>query len=366
MTPTPVTGTLAGLILIPGLAGVVWLATNRGRDRRFAGQTPGLTPTSGAVEEPVPLIGAGPVAVQFQPPEGLRPGQLGTLIDEQANVLDVTATIVDLAVRGHLRIVELEREHWFSSRDWRLERLPSGTGDLLAYEKLLYDGLFETGEQVLLSSLKKTFAERMGKVQTALYEDVTRAGWFRGRPDKVRGVWQVAGIGLIIAGAIATFILGHELHWAPVGIAVILLGLALFFFASRMPARTAAGTAVLAQAKGFREYIRTAEAEQLRFEEGQDIFSRYLPYAVVFGETDRWVKVFGPLAAAAASAGTSPTWYAGPTGWDPTHFGASMGGFTSSASSTLSSSASSSSGGSGFSGGGSSGGGGGGGGGGSW
>ena len=204
MTPTPVTGTLAGLILIPGLAGVVWLATNRGRDRRFAGQTPGLTPTSGAVEEPVPLTGAGPVAVQFQPPEGLRPGQLGTLIDEQANVLDVTATIVDLAVRGHLRIVELEREHWFSSRDWRLERLPGGTGDLLAYEKLLYDGLFETGEQVLLSSLKKTFAARMGKVQTALYEDVTRAGWFRGRPDKVRGVWQVAGIGLIIAGAVAT------------------------------------------------------------------------------------------------------------------------------------------------------------------
>ena len=79
----------------------------------------------------MPLTGAGPVAVQFQPPDGLRPGQIGTLLDEQANVLDVTATIVDLAVRGHLRIVELERAHWFSSRDWRLERLPGGTGDLL-------------------------------------------------------------------------------------------------------------------------------------------------------------------------------------------------------------------------------------------
>ena len=221
MTPTPVTGTLAGLILIPGLAGVVWLVTNRGRDRRFAGQTPGSGADSGAVEEPVPLTGAGPVAVQFQPPEGLRPGQLGTLIDEQANVLDVTATIVDLAVRGHLRIVELERAHWFSSRDWRLERLPGGTGDLLPYEKLLYDGLFETGEQVLLSSLKKTFAARMAKVQTALYEDVTRAGWFRGRPDKVRGVWKVGGRRPGHRRRLATFILGHELHWAPVGIAVI-------------------------------------------------------------------------------------------------------------------------------------------------
>ena len=132
--------------------------------------------------------------MQFQPPEGLRPGQLGTLLDERANVVDVTATIVDLAVRGHLRIVELERAHWFSSRDWRLEKLSGGTGELLPFEQELYNGLFLSGDQVLLSSLKKTFAARMAKVQTALYVDVTRAGWFRGRPDKVRGAWQTGGL----------------------------------------------------------------------------------------------------------------------------------------------------------------------------
>ena len=38
LTPTPVTGTLAGLILVPGLAGVVWLVAKQGRDRRFAGR----------------------------------------------------------------------------------------------------------------------------------------------------------------------------------------------------------------------------------------------------------------------------------------------------------------------------------------
>jgi hypothetical protein len=274
----------------------------RGRDRRYAGQTPGLAPPSGGVDEPVPLVGAGPVAVQFQPPEGLRPGQLGTLLDERANVVDVTATIVDLAVRGHLRIVELERAHWFSSRDWRLEKLAGGTGELLPFERELYSGLFLSGDEVLLSSLKKTFAARMAKVQTALYVDVTRAGWFRGRPDKVRGVWQGAGFVLALAGGWLTWLLSRHLHWAPVGVAVTLVGVALFALGRRMPARTAAGTAVLAQARGFREYIRTAEAEQLRFEEGQDIFSRYLPYAVVFGETDRWVRVFGSLAAASSSA----------------------------------------------------------------
>ncbi len=366
LTPTVLTGTLAGLVLVPGLAGVGWLLGTRGRDRRFAGQTPGLLPPSGAAaasDEPVPWTGRGAVAVQFQPPPGLRPGQVGTLLDEQANVVDVTATIVDLAVRGHLRIVELERRNRFSSRDWRLERLPGGSGDLLGYERLLYDGLFEAGDVVLLSELKKKFAARMSAVQNALYEDVTRAGWFKGRPDKVRQGWLAAGLVLAAAGGWSSFLLVSRLHWAPVGIAVTLVGLAMFVAARRMPARTATGSAVLAQARGFREYVRTAEAEQLRFEEGAEIFSRYLPYAVVFGETDRWVRVFGPLAQASAGAATG--WYVGPHGWDVTHLGDSLGGFTSTASSSLAAATQSSSGGSGFSGG-SSGGGGGGGGGGSW
>jgi uncharacterized membrane protein YgcG len=364
LTPTVLTGTLAGLLLVPGLAVIGWLLATRGRDRRYAGQTPGLAPVGDGPDEPVPLVQREPVAVQFQPPEGLRPGQIGTLLDEQANVVDVTATIVDLAVRGHLRIVELERPHWFTSRDWRLEKLSGGTGELLTYERKLYDGLFETGDQVLISSLKKKFAARMSAVQTALYQDVTAAGWFRGRPDKVRSGWRVLGVVLTGAGGWMSFALAHRLHWAPVGIAVTAVGITLLLTAARMPARTAKGSAVLAQARGFREYVRTAEAEQLRFEEGADIFSRYLPYAVVFGETDRWVRVFGPLAATSGAV-NGVGWYAGPNGWDPTHFGESMNGFTSTAASSLAAATQSSSGGSGFSGG-SSGGGGGGGGGGSW
>lgn len=372
LVPTPLTAALAGLILVPGLAGVGWLVGRRGRDRRYAGITPGLSPGRGTAEvgtreEPVPLAGREPVAVQFQPPEGLRPGQLGTLLDEQANVLDVTATIVDLAVRGHLRIVEQERSGWFSSRDWLLVKLAGGKGDLLSYERRLYDDLFRSGDEVLLSSLKKHFAKQMAGVQTALYSDVMRSGWFRGRPDQVRSRWKVGGMVLAAGGGWLTWVLAKHLHWAPVGIAISLVGIAVVIASSRMPARTAKGSAVLAQAKGFREYLRTAEAEQLRFEEGADIFSRYLPYAVVFGETERWVKVFGPLAAAGAAGAAGATyWYVGPNGWDPTHFGDSLDGFTSSASSTLAAATPSSSGGSGFGGGGFSGGGGGGGGGGSW
>lgn len=63
---------------------------------------------------------------------------------------------------------------------------------------------------------------------------------------------------------------------------------------------------------GFRQYLVTAEANQIRWEEAQDVFSRYLPFAIVFGVADRWAKTFQEVAAAAAAAGQvviMPDWY---------------------------------------------------------
>ena len=83
--------------LVLGVVGLVWLL-RKGRDRRFVGST--TDQAFGNItgeEEAVPLRGRVTSPVEFEPPEGIRPGQLGTLIDEEANLLDITATIVDLA-----------------------------------------------------------------------------------------------------------------------------------------------------------------------------------------------------------------------------------------------------------------------------
>jgi uncharacterized membrane protein len=153
--------------------------------------------------------------------------------------------------------------------------------------------------------------------------------------------------------------------------AVGVVGLVVLVLAKAAPARTAAGTAVLAEAVGFRRYLETAEANQIRFEEGEDLFSRYLPYAIVFGVAERWANVFGELAAQGRAV-PEPGWYAGSsfrTGafWmSYAAFGNSLDSFTSIATQSLSAPTPGSSGGSGFSGGGFSGGGVGGGGGGGW
>lgn len=364
-------GVVALLVLLLGLGGVVTLVRTRGRDEAYLGITPGLSPASGQ-DVAVGKRRRQPIAVQFAPPEGLRPGVVGTLLDEVADPHDVTATLVDLAVRGYLRIEEVPRKNPDKpAKDWTLVPLRDPDASLQAYERRLLQELFPARTSVTLSSLrsKGSFGETMAKVQKDLYGEVVQRGWFRQNPATVRTWWRVAGFALCVVGFVGTMVLAETS--APKGSALVplalaLLGAAVLLASKHAPARTAEGTAVLAHALGFKQYLATAEARQLRFEEHQDLFSRYLPWAIAFGETKRWARVFAE-AAARQGAEVETGWYVG-TGYalwhDPDRFSSSLAGFASTASTAMAATP----GGSGGSGtaGGFSGGGGGGGGGGGW
>lgn len=347
------------LLLVGGLIAFIW---TRGRDRRYRGsdvdQVMG-NPTG--EEQAVPLLEGGRSApVEFAPPEGLRPGQVGTLVDEQANTLDVSATIVDLAVRGYLLIQELPDEGWFAKPDWRLIKLEKPDDELITYERRLLDGLFRDGNEVTLSSLRTTFHERLEGVEESLYVDAVSRKWFTARPDKVRARWAGWGVLIVVVGGLLTFALARWTHWGLLGLPVIVAGLVLTVEAKRMPARTAAGTAMLRRVRGFRTVIEKAETNMARWAEQENVFTRYLPYAVVFGCTEKWAKAF-------ASLGVEPdtSWYMSSRPFIYADLAHSVDGFSVATVGAIASTPAGS-GSSGFSGGGFSGGGGGGGGGGSW
>ena len=76
--------------------------------------------------------------------------------------------------------------------------------------------------------------------------------------------------------------------------------------------RSGVGRAYTDQVEGFRTYIETAEADQLRFEEGEDIFSKYLPWAIVFGLAERWADLCAQLVRMGRLSAEPPVWYYGP------------------------------------------------------
>ena len=361
LNPWTIAAGVALVGLFGGALGRLWW--REGRDRRFLGsQIDQVMGTPSGESEAVP-IGEGDfeAPVEFAPPENVRPGQIGTLLDERANVIDVTATIVDLAGRGFLLIQEIPDEGLFSRTDWTLIRLEKDESELLVYERQLLDALFRDGNEVTVSELKTAFADRLHKVEESLYADAMRQKWFRNRPDKVRSRWAIRGVLLLVIGVVLTFALALWTHWGIVGIPVIVAGLVLALMATRMPARTAKGTAMLRRIRGFRRVIATAEQHMARWAEEENVFTRYLPYAIVFGLTKKWAKAFEDLGLEPNTAG----WYVGTRPFTALAFADSIDGFAVTTGGTLASTPSSS-GSSGFGGGGFSGGGGGGGGGGSW
>jgi uncharacterized membrane protein YgcG len=362
-TPGSVGGAIAAAVV--ALGGVAMLLRG-GRDRRYRGSPVDQTMGGVAGDEAVPFGDADAGApVEFAPPDGFRPGELGTLMDERANTLDVTATIIDLAVRGYLTIEEIPKKGLFGKDDWQLSETDGDVEALKKYEQTLVHALFRNRTTVLLSELRKRFAADLVNVQDALYEDAVTEGWFTGRPDRVRTRWTRFGVVALVASGWLTYQLATEWRLGLIGAPLVIASLMLVVGARRMPARTAKGTAALRRARGFRTVIEKAETHMSRWAEEEGVFTRYLPYAIVFGCTDKWARAFDSLGEDAPAV-AAPDWYVSSRPFVYSNFADSIDSFTVSTSGTIASTPGSS-GLSGFSsGGGSSGGGGGGGGGGSW
>ncbi|RKS71189.1 putative membrane protein DUF2207 [Actinomadura pelletieri DSM 43383] len=322
-----VTGSaLAGLlVLLCGGVGALYLL--RGRDARVVGK-------KAAEGDHAPVSGS-----EFEPPDGVRPGQIGTLIDEQADVIDVTATIVDLAVRGYLLIEEEDRART-GRLDWTLRRLDRPQVDLLPYERILLDALLtapdgSARDAVKLSELGGTFATKLAQVRSAMYEDVVKQGWFARRPDTVRSRWTIAGIVITLLGIGGTVALALTTEWALAGLALIIAGAALAYGGQYMPAKTARGATVLAHTIGFRAFLERGTIPDsdvygeggLASRQRIALFSRFLPYAVVFDAVPKWAETVKDAGERAEGA-DNLYWYEGPAEWDLSKFAESMRVFT--------------------------------------
>jgi uncharacterized membrane protein len=119
------------------------------------------------------------IVVEYEPPEKLRPAEVGVLMDERADTLDVTATIIDLATRGYLTITEVPKKWVFGSTDYTLARVKKDTASLLDYEKELFSKLFDEKDKVDMSSLKTKFYKDLKVVKDKLYEEIIKKGFFQ-------------------------------------------------------------------------------------------------------------------------------------------------------------------------------------------
>ena len=349
----PLTVGLALLVLVAGIGLVAWNWLAHGRDREYLTQ---YYLTNDPREHGAPVFTHEPVAVEFEAPGKMRPAELGLILDESADTKDVTATIVDLAVRGYLGIVEVP-----GKKDWTFTWKGKDISTLLPFEQTLLNGLFAGRQAVTLSELKGKFAPTLQSAESQIYGDAMARRLFTTSPRQARVAWGCAGIAVVIIGCAMAVALGLAFGWGLIGVAVALCGLVLTASFPFMPQRSAAGRELLQHTLGFRLYMTTAERYRQQFAEKAQIFTELLPYAIVFGCVTQWAKAFEGI-----DTSMSNTWYSGTGPFQAALLATSLETMNANISSAISYTPPSSGSSSGFGGGGFSGGGGGGGGGGSW
>src|SRR3990172_5875068 len=218
-----------------------------------------------------------PIVVQYGPPRELSPAEVGSLVDETIDTPDIVSTVIDLAVRGCLKIhaEETTKFLFLSQTDYRFERLKAADEELSSHERKFLSALFESGDSVMLSSLKNKFYTSIPDIRRAITQQLLAKKLFPRDPDRVRNLFR--GFGL----AAAAFPLGlgvilHKSGLASVGLppsastflVVVLVSLALTyliirFFAKAMPSKTPEGARLAWHCLGFKEFVVRVEKDRI-------------------------------------------------------------------------------------------------------
>lgn len=292
-----------GAAALVAVGGWVFLRGRTG-DRRFEGLPPGVLPAPGypaaEVRDPKNIE----IPVSFAPPK-LSLAEAGLLLDGSGQVKHTTATLISLAVNG---AIQLRSEEPPEARLVDADRAPDKPSRALVRSLFAGNDVVDLGEPGSMTAADQAVRRAAEKVSD-------RDGWFLPSPQASTGSGLAQVVLVPVAGFAAFVVFGPvALNLWPLGLALMITGLVVAFKLSKAR-RTGTGRALTDQIQGFRTYLATAEAEQLRFEEGEDIFSKYLPWAVLFDLTDRWTRVCEQLVAMGRLSAQPPEWYYG-TQWN--------------------------------------------------
>jgi uncharacterized membrane protein YgcG len=266
------------------------------------------------------------VAPMYEPPEGMTPAETGTLIDDTIHPRDITSTLVDLAVRGFLKIEEKVDTTLgiFHHKDYIFHLLKpreQWTG-LAPHERVMLENVFAGGTETRLSSLKNRFYTALPVIQQDIKSALKLKGMYSLDPDSANA-YSFLGIAVIVAPfAIAQFT-GYKDVFSSVGLLIgcgIISAIIWWLFARQMTSKTVKGGRTRVAVLGFQEFMNRVDADRLK-RMPPDTFEKYLPYAMALGVEHQWAQAFAGIVK------DSPRWYVSPngmTGFNPIFFSSSM------------------------------------------
>ena len=252
--------------------------------------------------------------VEFYPPDGLSPAEIGYIYDNRIDDKDMTSLVMWFASRGYLKIRVRSEDRLLKDKvSVELEKLKDLSDSAPAYQRTFFHALFTDGDVADMEALSKStaFADSYDAAKTSLQ------GRYAGsKTRKLQEGYGNMGLGcltfLLMAAVVVLTVLLLRADSRNLRILLgefIAGGILVLICTVFMSRPTAFRTQMMGRIKGFREFIALAELDRINrlVERDPDYYYNILPYAYVFGLTDKWAKHFEQLTP------EIPDWYDGPS-----------------------------------------------------
>ncbi len=266
------------------------------------------------------------VAPQYEPPKGMCPAEAGTLLDDAIHPRDITSTIVDLAVRGYIKIEEkVDTFLVFHHKDYLFHLLKpreQWSTDLTPHERVMLENIFVSGNETRLSDLKNRFYAVIPIVRQDIMSALKSKGIYTLDPESANGYSIAAGIAIAIL-VVAVQVMGwmNLFYSIPLVMGSVLVSAVIWWlFARQMTAKTVAGARTRIAVLGFQEFMNRVDADRIK-RMPPDTFEKFLPYAMALGVEHHWAQAFDGIIK------DPPSWYVSPNGYvgfSPLFFSSSM------------------------------------------
>lgn len=237
----------------------------------------------------------GTVIAQYDPPDGLWAVYVAMLVSNSYKKRFLTAMILQMASKGYLDMTVAGK----GKHPGNITITKKKDGKALdPAHRTLFDRLFKSGDEVKLSKIKgKMTSKELTSIRGMVIQKMIDDGYF------IKGSFA-RQLGGLIVGALLLFISLQMffVFGAAVGVMFVIGGVFILVLGFYMPKVTQEGAMARWYAKGFDLFLKTADQYRSAFQERENIFSDFLPYAIALDYVDEWAKVFADMQ-------QPPDWY---------------------------------------------------------
>ena len=249
----------------------------------------------------------GVIVTRYQPPAGFSPASLRYIRQMYYDQKVMTAAVVNLAVKGYLRINNNDGTHSLTILDAK-ERRP----ELAPGEQELLAGIFKDGDDIILENKNHAvLGAALSAHKTSLQDDYKKKYFI------TNGGLNIPAIMIVVMSTFIALNSGAGPSFLVIA-TIIAMFLTMVFFAIIMKRPTMRGRKLLDEMLGFKDYLEIAEKDELNLrnppEKTPQLFEELLPFALALGVDQQWSERFAAVLASIRDPGGDgyrPAWYYG-------------------------------------------------------